>query len=723
MDGKDKRKLKTEQNRGMIPMGEENQKEKKKSRATFRERISYRFDSIMARGTLAKVLLLLAFSILVIILMGLILFLIGGVREHPQFDSSVWISLMHTFDPGTLGGDDEPRPVLAVLLIVTLFGMFFTATLISIINNGLEERMDRLSKGRSKVLEHDHTIILGFNLITNAIIRQLIEANANQPGRQVIVVMDQSNEKEEMEEAIRRHLSPGFLDLPLDEAEKKTQLRKYRSMIRKTKIVCRKGHLYDSGDLEMCSIETCRSVIVNANDDAHTVKAIMACAAAIDKLAAKRKDPPYITAVIRDKSQMDTAVVAGRNRLEVLCYEEIMSRLIANASRRPGMSYVFTELFNYEDNEIYCVPKSDIRLPEGLNIDQMTIYELNQYLRDCIVIGGISSKNEERSDIEGRILNPWKGMKSCMAPTMEGVKAGCLEKFYVIEEDDDPIRCVSRHNQISTEYAGKGTVSKPHGDLVVLGVGPLVDDILKELDGFLQENSRVTVIDSEERLALLDKKEYSGLSITYTAADLDDFLQLRRVIPKDTESVLILAQESISLEEGEDDQDLMERSDEKILSRLLFVREIRKERGTYFNITCEMNLDQNRKLAEYTDHEDFIVGSSVTAMMITQIAQTRELHRAFHEILDASGSELYMRRAGSILDFRGTKSMDIYTLEALLAQKNEIFIGIRGHVPGIPNDYQIPVINPEKWTTESGRPVLKKYQINEDDMLVVIASE
>lgn len=38
-------------------------------------------------------------------------------------------------------------------------------------------------------------------------------------------------------------------------------------------------------------------------------------------------------------------------------------------------------------------------------------------------------------------------------------------------------------------------------------------------------------------------------------------------------------------------------------------------------------------------------------------------------------------------------------------------------------DVRIKVINPEKWTSENGHPVLKKYPISEDDMFVVIASE
>lgn len=696
-----------------------------RNRPSFRARLKYRFDNIMARGTLAKVILLLIFSLFVIFLLGIILYLIGGAVDHPEFSSSVWISLMHTFDPGTLGGDEDTIPVLAILLIATLFGMFFTATLIGIINNGLEGKMDQLAKGRSKVLESNHTIILGFNHITFEIIQQLMEANENQPGRQVIVVMDQDTDKTEMEESIRLHLSPDYMDAYGDTADWKARGIRYRKMLRHTRIVCRKGHVYSARDLAMCSIETCRSIIINASDDAHTMKAIMACSAAIDKMGGSRRKLPYITAVVRDKNQMDTAVIAGRDNLEVVCYEDVMSRIIANASRRPGMSYVFTELFNYDNNEIYCVPKSGIGLPDGVDIDSLSIYELNQYMKDCIVVGGIRRDEQVESSLAERIWHPLAHMKSCLAPTIEEPTVENFDKLYVMEEDDDPIQTVERQTDLPTVFSQCTMEIRQSGHLVIVGAGPLVEDVLNEVDGFLQENTEVTILDSDENLDRIRGIRLNGLKITLHGTNLDDYESLRNAIPDDIASALVLAENSVGFGPDADDQDKMELSDEKILARLLFLRQIRQDIGHYFNITCEMNIDQNRKLAEYTNHEDFIVGSSITAMIITQIAQTRELNRAFHELLDADGSELYMRRAGDVLDIGEAKSFDIYTLQALMAQRNEVFLGIRKCIDAAQHEYEIPVINPPKWTRDgdAGRERLIQYEIQPEDVLVVIASQ
>ena len=68
---------------------------------------------------------------------------------------------MRTLDAGTMGGDTGPG-FRIVMLLVTIGGIFIVSTLIGILSNGLEERIENLRKGRSLVLENEHTLILGF---------------------------------------------------------------------------------------------------------------------------------------------------------------------------------------------------------------------------------------------------------------------------------------------------------------------------------------------------------------------------------------------------------------------------------------------------------------------------------------------------------------------------------------------------------------------------------
>jgi hypothetical protein len=145
------------------------EKQRKQKRVSLRSRIRYAFDSIMSRGTMSKVLLLLIFSCVVILILAFIDYEIEKSVQK-EITQTLWDTLNHTFDPGNLYGDERSSGSLTVMLIATLFGMFFTATLISIINNGLENRMEQLSRGKSKVLEAEHTILLGFSEVTYIIL-------------------------------------------------------------------------------------------------------------------------------------------------------------------------------------------------------------------------------------------------------------------------------------------------------------------------------------------------------------------------------------------------------------------------------------------------------------------------------------------------------------------------------------------------------------------------
>ena len=70
---------------------------------------------------------------------------------------------MRTLDAGTMGGDEGNWPYLFAMLAVTIGGIFIISSLIGILTTGLEARLDSLRKGRSKVVESDHTVILGWS--------------------------------------------------------------------------------------------------------------------------------------------------------------------------------------------------------------------------------------------------------------------------------------------------------------------------------------------------------------------------------------------------------------------------------------------------------------------------------------------------------------------------------------------------------------------------------
>ena len=132
---------------------------------TFRQKFRYWFDNLMSRGTPAMIFILFVLSLAVVAVAGVVISATGfrqeGQLERIPFGEAAWESLMRTLDSGTMGGDTGVG-FRIVMLFVTLGGIFIVSALIGVLNNAIEGQIDRLRKGRSQVLETNHTLVLGW---------------------------------------------------------------------------------------------------------------------------------------------------------------------------------------------------------------------------------------------------------------------------------------------------------------------------------------------------------------------------------------------------------------------------------------------------------------------------------------------------------------------------------------------------------------------------------
>ena len=68
---------------------------------------------------------------------------------------------------------------LLIILGITLFSLFMVSILIGLVTTGIGRRLDALRRGRSMVLENEHTVILGWSHQIFTIISELLIANEN----------------------------------------------------------------------------------------------------------------------------------------------------------------------------------------------------------------------------------------------------------------------------------------------------------------------------------------------------------------------------------------------------------------------------------------------------------------------------------------------------------------------------------------------------------------
>ena len=267
---------------------------------------------------------------LLILLFALILtvFDLGPAGQEQDFSDRLFGNLLHALDPGTIGGDvGSTWRFLLTMLALTLAGLFIVSALIGVIAAGIDTKLAELRRGRSLVLEEDHTVILGWSESIFTIISELTLANESR--RKPVVVVLADRDKVEMEDEIRGKV-PDF---------------------RGTRVVCRSGSPMDVDDLALSSHPTARSIILLAPDsddpDSEVIKTLLALT------HDSPEDGPRIVAEIRNPSNLATARLVGADRTVLLDIRETVAKLVVQTSRQSGAAAVYTELFDYEGDEIY----------------------------------------------------------------------------------------------------------------------------------------------------------------------------------------------------------------------------------------------------------------------------------------------------------------------------------------------------------------------------------
>jgi ion channel POLLUX/CASTOR len=90
---------------------------------TLADRLRYRFDNTISRGTVALIGWLFVLLGALVFASSLIVYVTGVAPEaggrRLDFLETLWLSLMRTIDPGGVGGDQGTWPFLLSMLAVT----------------------------------------------------------------------------------------------------------------------------------------------------------------------------------------------------------------------------------------------------------------------------------------------------------------------------------------------------------------------------------------------------------------------------------------------------------------------------------------------------------------------------------------------------------------------------------------------------------------------------
>ena len=144
---------------------------------TTSEMVSYRLDYHFSASKLAKPTLLFAVTFILILVSTIGFALVSG----ESFAAAMWRSWTYVADPGT-HADAEGTGTRIVALGATMGGMCVFALMIGIISDVIGEKVDELKKGKSRIIESGHTLMLGWSDMSLSIIQQIALANESENG-------------------------------------------------------------------------------------------------------------------------------------------------------------------------------------------------------------------------------------------------------------------------------------------------------------------------------------------------------------------------------------------------------------------------------------------------------------------------------------------------------------------------------------------------------------
>ena len=627
---------------------------------TWREKLSYQFDNFMAKGTIALIGGLGLLSLIVIFVMAAFISISGvsppGAEESLTFWEAAWLNLMRTLDPGTMGGD-EGWSFRLVMFLVTLGGVFIISTLIGVLTSGIENKMDELRKGRSRVIETGHTVILGWSSQIYTVLSELITANENQKNACIVILGDK--DKVEMEDEIRAVINePG-----------------------RTRIVCRSGSPIDMNDLHLVSLQTARSVVIlsanNSNPDAQTIKTILA----ITNNPKRRAEPYHIVAEIKDPKNIQVAKMVGKDEVELVLTGDLISRIIAQTCRQSGHSIVYTDLLDFGGDEIY--------FKEEPSLVGKTFYEALFAYKTSTVLG---------LDQKGRGVQ--------LTPPMDTrLQEG--DRLVAISADDNTIVLDPPHKSPVQQDAivNEQPENQSPERTLILGWNCQVPSIINELDHYVAPGSSVDLVadypNGEEEIARIFP-HLTNQTVTFQQADTTDRRILETAHPENYNHVIVLSYSDIKE---------VQEADTCTLMTLLHLRDMADRSQTEMSLVSEMLDVHNLTLAEVTHADDFIVSEKIISLLMTQVSENKALNAVFTEIFDTDGSEIYLKPASQYVQLN--TPVNFYTVVESAARRGEIAIGYRIKASSADAEKFYGVtLNPEK---------VEEVLFSKGDCIVVLA--
>ncbi|PON57130.1 CASTOR ion channel [Trema orientale] len=610
------------------------------------KQLAYRVDVLLSVHPYAKPLGLLVATLLLICLGGLALF---GVKDD-SLAECLWLSWTYVADSGNHTNSENFGERL-VSVSISFGGMLIFAMMLGLVSDAISEKFDSLRKGRSEVVEQNHTLILGWSDKLGSLLNQLAIANESLGGRMVVVMAER--DKEEME-----------LDIAKMEFDFKG-----------TSVICRSGSPLILADLKKVSVSKARAIVILAEDgnadqsDARALRTVLSLTGVKEGLRG------HIVVELSDLDNEVLVKLVGGDLVETVVAHDVIGRLMIQCARQPGLAQIWEDILGFENCEFYIKRWQQL---DGMHFEDVLIS-----FPDAIPCG------VKVASLGGKIiLNPDDSYV-----LQEG------DEVLVIAEDDDTYAPAALPMVWRGSVPKEFIVPKKEEKILFCGWRRDMEDMIMVLDAFLAHGSELwmfnEVAEKEREKKLidggLDIDRLENISLVNREGNAVMRRHLESLPLESFDSILILADESV--------EDSAIQADSRSLATLLLIRDIQAKRlpmitqvqrgsfsqGSWIGemqqasdksvIISEILDPRTKNLLAMSKISDYVLSNELVSMALAMVAEDRQINDVLEELFAEEGNELQIRQADLYL--REGEELSFYEIILRARQRREIVIGYR----------------------------------------------
>lgn len=650
----------------MRPMAEE-----RTMPASMSKYLSYRWNQWIAKRH--NQIFLLMWAAVVEIIGGGVLLAIGPMlqgntartveRLYGQSRYSVfWMSWSFLVNPGNHVGY-KGRWERTIGIALTVAGVLYMATVLGVVVDVIREKMDQLKIGK-RVVEYDHTVIMGWTDRALLVIQELILANESEGGG-VVVVLTESPSKDIIEGQIHHQ---------------------FRKNLRGTRIIVRSGSPMLMQDLQKVAIQHAKVSILLSDSSGDADKADAASLRQILTLRSLPQIRGFVVVEIRDVDNEPLVKLVGGHLVETIVSHDIIGRMMVMSSRNPGLSRVYSQVLGFNGDEFY--------MRNFVEIEGVAFGDLQAMFPDAVPIG-IASSDENCIWLKpslGRITKPG-------------------EKIIVIAQDNNTFSPHEKEDIVYTKPPPEPP--KMTGKELILFCGWRRDirDIIMHLDSLVMPGSVIHLCTDAIPMRERDVRlRIEGLNIANLKNVHIEHFNVNTSVRRKVEGLPLDKYTSIMVFPDQAYEDDMMHSDSHAIASLLLIRDIQKQRQkakissvTLLNsatahivaegieswrrnialspkipIICEILDPQAQATIEanfsIAGSSDFCQSNRLIAQVLAMVSENRGVKLLIDELLSATGTSFRVMRPGHYVA-KG-ELLNFYELSLrILRAKGEILVG------------------------------------------------